>query len=99
MRGSEELVGTRFNDQAIAAMKALRLHDGDLPDDIDIRLVLSADFGATESASALSCIPGRFPQRQTASKSLWYQSPNVTRPITHKEILAGIDAELRADAP
>jgi acyl carrier protein len=99
MPGSEELVGTRFNDQAIAAMKALRLHDGDLPDDVDIRLVLSADFGATEPASALSGIPGRFPQRQTASKSLWYQSPNVTRPITHKEILAGIDAELRADAP
>jgi hypothetical protein len=95
--GSEELIGTRFNDQTIAAMQTLQWRDDLLSQDIDVRLVLSADFDSSgPPASVLSRTPGRFPRRETAAKSLWYQSTNVTRPITNKEILAGIDAELRA---
>jgi acyl carrier protein len=97
--GSEELVGTRFSTELLESMKAVLLRDEDLPDGMDIRRILSADFAASEpETSPLNRALRQFPPLVVPSGSFWYQSTRVTMAITNKEILANIHSHLRAES-
>lgn len=91
VEGGEELVGMRFSHAAIAEMRALKLDAGDVAGRADVRLVLSADFGA--APPALAAVPA---VRSTA-ESLWYRSTRVTLAVTAKDILSHIQRQLGAE--
>lgn len=81
----------RFSHAAIAEMRALKLDAGDVAGRADVRLVLSADFGA--APPALAAVPA---VRSTA-ESLWYRSTRVTLAVTAKDILSHIQRQLGAE--